>query len=85
MKKIFGIVCLCLLLAGCTQEWRDARNGMKCMQSVMEDIGTDDVKTICDSKYRFIARDTAGNIWYYETLSDHSPEVTAKVKIFSYK
>jgi len=75
-----AVACSALFGGGCGDGWNVAR----CRQAVMEELKTDEVQAVPDTKWQFIARLEDGSIWYVETTGPKA-EVTARTKLFPAK
>jgi ABC-type glycerol-3-phosphate transport system substrate-binding protein len=75
MKKIIMAVLLAAALAGCS-----GYDHLGCRNSVVKDVGTQDVVEV--SSWHFVAKDTQGNIWYYETMNVSNTKITSKTPLF---
>jgi hypothetical protein len=76
MKKIIAFVAITFALAGCSSYDHKA-----CRDSVVRDVGTQDVAEV--HSFRFVARDSKGAIWYYETMNQTDTEISKKQPVFS--
>ena len=59
----------------------DGFNQLKCLENVELEFPTGEIRMIPNEKFRFLAKDSNGSIWYVVTLGS-GPEVSGKVKIF---
>jgi hypothetical protein len=75
MKKIIGFAALAFTLSGCS-----SYDHTLCRDSVVREVGTQDVYEV--SSYRFVAKDSKGNVWYYETMNQMDAQVSKKQPVF---
>jgi hypothetical protein len=75
MKKIICFISVAFALAGCT-----GYDHKLCRDSVVREAGTQEVYEV--SPYRFVAKDSKGNVWYYETMNQTDAQVSKKQPVF---
>ena len=85
LTGILAVVCM-ELLSGCDdcRHPREATNLALCRQSVVDKFGGY-VSEIPGQKYRYIARDTNGAVWYVETLNTDDAKVSAQTQLLPSK
>ncbi len=75
--KILCISIFLALLCACG----GALDQGKCMESVQKEFPDAKVHLVPNNKYRFLVEESTGTVWWVETLSHLSAEVTAKYKV----
>jgi hypothetical protein len=75
MKKFIAIAAAAVALTGCS-----SYDHNECRNSVVKEVGTQDVVEI--EPFRFVARDSKGAIWYYETMNQLDTRVSKKQPVF---
>jgi hypothetical protein len=75
MKKIILCAAIAILATGCS-----SYDHKLCRDSVVREVGTQEVFEV--TPYRFVARDSKGNVWYYETMNQLDAQVSKKQPVF---
>lgn len=78
MKKIVIAVSMMFVafaMAGC-----GSYDHKLCRDSVVREVGTQDVVEV--KPFRFVARDSKGSVWYYETMNQTDTNVSMKQPLF---
>jgi hypothetical protein len=75
MKKIIAFAAVALAMTGCS-----SYDHNECRNSVVKEVGTQDVVEI--HPFRFVARDSKGAIWYYETMNQLDTRISKKQPLF---
>jgi hypothetical protein len=75
MKKIIAMIAVAAVLSAC-----DGYDHNGCRDSVVKEVGTQNVVEV--HPWNFVAKDTQGNIWYYETMNASNTHITKKQPLF---